>query len=198
MFSGSSWSLVGADWAKEKPVGASLASASTSARGANARTAGERASARTSASKAHARSAGRRASVRTIASGASARSAGGRASARTSARGAGARTAGERASARTSASGARARSAARSRKSRCQTGWRSSEKSLIAPQLIEVNSARLAEGTQRSSKCREGRGACIVRRRGVSKSNLLFFRKPKKHIHAYTYRFRASSACTSS
>ena len=145
----------------------------------------------------HARSAGRRASVRTIASGASARSAGGRASARTSARGAGARTAGERASARTSASGARARSAARSRKSRCQTGWRSSEKSLIAPQLIEVNSARLAEGTQRSSKCREGR-ACIVRRRGVSKSNLLFFRKPKKHIHAYTYRFRASSACTSS
>ena len=29
--------------------------------------------------------------------------------------------------------------------SRCRTGWRSSEKARTAPQLVEVNSTRLAE-----------------------------------------------------
>ena len=29
--------------------------------------------------------------------------------------------------------------------SRCRTGWRSSEKARAAPQLVEVNSTRLAE-----------------------------------------------------
>jgi len=51
------------------------ASASTSASGANARSAGGRASASTSAEEAHARSAGERASASTSASGAIARSA---------------------------------------------------------------------------------------------------------------------------
>ena len=78
-------------------------SARTTARGAGARSAGERASARISAGGADARSAGGRASARTSASGANARSAGGGTSARTSARGANARSAGEQASARTSA-----------------------------------------------------------------------------------------------
>jgi len=122
------------------------ASAHTSARGANARSAGGRASARTSAARADARSAEGRASAHTSARGANARSAvgqasastsargaiarsaGGRASASTSAGGANARSAGGRASASTSARGANARSAGRTRTSRCRRVWRRSQR----------------------------------------------------------------------
>jgi hypothetical protein len=111
--------------------------ARTSAGGANARSAGGRAYASTSAKGANARSAGGRASASTSASGANARSAGGRAYARTSAGGANARSAGGRASARTSAGGANARSAARRPTSRYPPAWRSSEKMLMA--LVEMD-----------------------------------------------------------
>jgi len=37
------------------------------------------------------------------------------------------------------------------RMGRCWTGWRSSEKVPIAPQLVEVNGTRLADGVQVSS-----------------------------------------------
>ena len=73
---------------REAPRARSRAvSVRTSAKGANARSAGGRASASTSASGANARSAGEQASASTSAKGADARSAGGRASASTSARG---------------------------------------------------------------------------------------------------------------
>ena len=93
-------------------------------------------------------------------------------SARTSARGAPARSAGARASASTSASGAGARSAARRRMSRCRTGWRSSEKVLIiAPQLVEVHSTHLADGTQCCSTCG---GAAVTGGSLVFLSSLVF------------------------
>ena len=42
--------------------------------------------------------------------------------------------------------------------SRCRTGWRSCEKVVIASQLVEVSSTRLADGTPCSSTWGRGGG----------------------------------------
>ena len=55
---------------------------------------------------------------------------------------------------------------------RCRTGWRSSEKVLIiAPQLVEVHSTHLADGTQCCSTCG---GAAVTWGSLVFLSSLVF------------------------